>query len=148
VKCIIDRQVVLSRAPEGPLVSHIGPFARSPSEQRYTLGSIQQSTSRLSEQPVEGTRRSEESQHMNTRLPKVLATSFVMLTLLGAAVSARAQAPPKYALQRTRKPHKRHRKTRSPGKVNDTEDQFDPDSINLLLRDLQTGWLRRFDEAK
>jgi hypothetical protein len=34
------------------------------------------------------------------------------------------------------------------GKVNDTEDQFDPDSINLLLRDLQTGWLRRFDEAK
>jgi hypothetical protein len=106
VKCIIDRQVVLSRAPEGPLVSHIGPFARSPSEQRYTLGSIQQSTSRLSEQPVEGTRRSEESQHMNTRLPKVLATSFVMLTLLGAAVSARAQAPPKYALQRTRKPHK------------------------------------------
>jgi hypothetical protein len=91
VKCIIDRQVVLSRAPEGPLVSHIGPFARSPSEQRYTLGSIQQSTSRLSEQPVEGTRRSEESQHMNTRLPKVLATSFVMLTLLGAAVSARGK---------------------------------------------------------
>jgi hypothetical protein len=26
--------------------------------------------------------------------------------------------------------------------------QFDADSINFLLRDLQIGWLRRFDEAK
>ena len=52
------------------------------------------------------------------------------------------------SLQRTRKPRKRHRQTRSPGKVNHTEDQFDPDSINFLLRDLQTGWLRRFDESK
>jgi hypothetical protein len=34
------------------------------------------------------------------------------------------------------------------GKANDTEDQFDPDSVNFLLRDLQSGWLRRFDEAK
>jgi hypothetical protein len=30
----------------------------------------------------------------------------------------------------------------------DTKDQFDPDSVNFLLRDLQSGWLRRFDEAK
>ena len=28
------------------------------------------------------------------------------------------------------------------------EDQFDPDGVNFLLRDLQSGWLRRFDEAK
>jgi len=41
VKCIINNQVVLSRAPEGPLASHIGPFARSLSEQGYTLSSIQ-----------------------------------------------------------------------------------------------------------
>jgi integrase/recombinase XerD len=41
VKCIIDNQVVLSRAPEGPLASHIGPFARSMSEQGYALYSIQ-----------------------------------------------------------------------------------------------------------
>jgi len=40
VKCIIDNQVVLSRAPEGPLASHIGPFARSLSEQGYALYSI------------------------------------------------------------------------------------------------------------
>jgi hypothetical protein len=52
------------------------------------------------------------------------------------------------SLQRARKPRKRHRQTRSPGKVNHTEDQFDPDTINFLLRDLQTGWLRRFDESK
>jgi hypothetical protein len=25
---------------------------------------------------------------------------------------------------------------------------FDPDSVNSLLRDLQSGWLRRFDEVK
>jgi integrase/recombinase XerD len=42
VKCIIDCQVVLSRAPEGPLASHIGPFARSLSKQRYSLFSIHQ----------------------------------------------------------------------------------------------------------
>jgi integrase/recombinase XerD len=41
VKCIIDNQIVLSRAPEGPLASHIGPFARSLSEQGYSLNSIQ-----------------------------------------------------------------------------------------------------------
>jgi integrase/recombinase XerD len=41
VKCIIDKQVVLSRAPEGPLALHIGPFARSLSEQGYALYSIQ-----------------------------------------------------------------------------------------------------------
>ena len=40
MKCIIDCQVVLSRAPEGPLASHIGPFARSLSEQGYALDSI------------------------------------------------------------------------------------------------------------
>jgi integrase/recombinase XerD len=42
VKCIINNQVVLSRAPEGPLASHIGPFARSLSEQGYALNSIHQ----------------------------------------------------------------------------------------------------------
>jgi len=36
VKCIIDCQVVLSRAPEGPLASHIAPFARSLSKQGYS----------------------------------------------------------------------------------------------------------------
>jgi site-specific recombinase XerD len=40
MKCIIDNQIVLSRAPEGPLAAYIGPFARSLSEQGYTLGSI------------------------------------------------------------------------------------------------------------
>ena len=40
MKCIINNQVVLSRAPQGPLASHIGPFARSLSEQGYTLYSI------------------------------------------------------------------------------------------------------------
>lgn len=42
MKCIIDNQIVLSRAPEGPLALHIGPFARSLSEQGYALGSMQQ----------------------------------------------------------------------------------------------------------
>lgn len=42
MKCIIDCQVVLSRAPEGPLASHIGPFARSLSKQGYSLYSIHQ----------------------------------------------------------------------------------------------------------
>ena len=40
MKCIIDNQVVLSRAPEGPLAAQIGPFARSLSEQGYSLYSI------------------------------------------------------------------------------------------------------------
>jgi integrase/recombinase XerD len=40
VKYIIDNQVVLSRAPEGPLAAQIGPFARSLSEQGYSLYSI------------------------------------------------------------------------------------------------------------
>jgi len=40
VKCIIDNQVVLSRAPEGPLAVQIGPFARSLSEQGYSPYSI------------------------------------------------------------------------------------------------------------
>src|SRR6516165_9882478 len=40
VECIINNQVVLSRVPEGPLAAHIGPFARSLSEQGYTLNSI------------------------------------------------------------------------------------------------------------
>ena len=42
MKCMIDCQVVLSRAPEGPLASHIGPFARSLSKQGYSLYSIHQ----------------------------------------------------------------------------------------------------------
>ena len=41
MKFIINNQVVLSRAPEGPLATHIGPFARSLSEQGYSLYSIQ-----------------------------------------------------------------------------------------------------------
>jgi integrase/recombinase XerD len=40
VKCIIDNVVVLSRAPEGPLVAHIGPFAGSRSAQGYARDSI------------------------------------------------------------------------------------------------------------
>ena len=40
MKCIIDGQVVLLRAPEGPLAAHIGPFAGSLSEQGYALDSI------------------------------------------------------------------------------------------------------------
>ncbi len=39
MKCIIDNQIVLSRAPEGPLAAHIGPFARSLREQGYGLDS-------------------------------------------------------------------------------------------------------------
>ena len=42
MKCIIDCQVVLSRAPEGPLASHIGSFARSLSKQGYSRYSIHQ----------------------------------------------------------------------------------------------------------
>jgi hypothetical protein len=40
VKCVINNQVVLSRAPEGPLAAHIGSFARSVSEQGYAADSI------------------------------------------------------------------------------------------------------------
>jgi hypothetical protein len=43
------------------------------------------------------------------------------------------------SLRHTRKPDRRRQKTRLPGKANDTEDQFDPDSVNSLLRDLQSG---------
>jgi len=39
VKCIIDSEIVLSRAPEGPLAAHVGPFARSLREQGYALDS-------------------------------------------------------------------------------------------------------------
>ena len=56
--------------------------------------------------------------------------------------------PWRMSLRHTRKPGRRRQETRSPGKANDTEDQFDPDSVNSLLRDLQSGWLRRFDEVK
>lgn len=40
MKYVINNQVVLSRPPEGPLAAHIGTFAKSVSEQGYTLGSI------------------------------------------------------------------------------------------------------------
>ncbi|MGH8654195.1 MAG: site-specific integrase, partial [Gammaproteobacteria bacterium] len=40
MKCLINNQVVLSRAPEGPLAAHIGSFATSVSEQGYALDSI------------------------------------------------------------------------------------------------------------
>jgi len=40
VKCFIDHQVVLFRAPEGPLVDHVGPFAGSLQEQGYAPISI------------------------------------------------------------------------------------------------------------
>ncbi len=40
MKCIIDNQVVLSRAPEGPLAAHINSFARSVREQGYAMISI------------------------------------------------------------------------------------------------------------
>ena len=40
MKCIIDTQVVLSRAPEGPLVAQLGPFARSLREQGYARYTI------------------------------------------------------------------------------------------------------------
>jgi len=40
VKCIINNQVVLSRALEGPLAAHIGPFAQSQSAQGYARSSI------------------------------------------------------------------------------------------------------------
>src|SRR6266853_920027 len=40
MKCIINDQVVLSRPPEGPLAAQIGSFAKSVSEQGYSLLSI------------------------------------------------------------------------------------------------------------
>ena len=40
MKCVINNEVVLSRAPEGPLAAHIGAFAKSRSEQGYALDSI------------------------------------------------------------------------------------------------------------
>ena len=40
MKCIIDGQVVLLRAPEGPLAAYIKRFAGSLSEQGYAPDSI------------------------------------------------------------------------------------------------------------
>ena len=40
MKCIIDNQVVLARAPEGPLAAHIHSFAKSVREQGYAKHSI------------------------------------------------------------------------------------------------------------
>jgi integrase/recombinase XerD len=40
VKYIVDNQIILSRAPEGPLATHIEPFARSLREQGYARYSI------------------------------------------------------------------------------------------------------------
>jgi hypothetical protein len=40
VKCVIDNQVVLSRAPEGPLARYIGSFAESVRRQGYATHSI------------------------------------------------------------------------------------------------------------
>jgi len=40
MKCIIDRQVVLARVPEGPLAAHISLFAESVREQGYAKSSI------------------------------------------------------------------------------------------------------------
>jgi integrase/recombinase XerD len=42
LRYIINNQVVLSRAPDGPLVAHIGPFAQSQSVQGYARHSIHQ----------------------------------------------------------------------------------------------------------
>ncbi len=40
MKCVINRQVVLSQSPEGPLAGYIEPFAKSLSEQGYARYSI------------------------------------------------------------------------------------------------------------
>src|SRR6202049_1935454 len=40
MKCIINNQLVLSRPPEGPLAAQLGSFAKSVSEQGYSLLSI------------------------------------------------------------------------------------------------------------
>ena len=42
MKYIIDNRINLSRAPKGPLVTYIEPFARSLREQGYTLDSTHQ----------------------------------------------------------------------------------------------------------
>lgn len=39
MKCVINNEMVLSRAPEGPLATHIGAFAQSRSAQGYALDS-------------------------------------------------------------------------------------------------------------
>ena len=40
MKYVINNEVVLSRAPDGPVAAHIGAFARSQSTQGYTRSSI------------------------------------------------------------------------------------------------------------
>ena len=40
MKCIIDKQVILSQVPEGPLAAHIGAYMRSLREQGYAVRSI------------------------------------------------------------------------------------------------------------
>ena len=40
--CVINNQVILSRPPEGPLAAHIVSFAKSVSEQGYSLSSLKQ----------------------------------------------------------------------------------------------------------
>jgi integrase/recombinase XerD len=40
VRCFIDKQIVLSRMPDGPLAAYIGPFAESLREQGYSAVSI------------------------------------------------------------------------------------------------------------
>jgi hypothetical protein len=52
------------------------------------------------------------------------------------------------SVRRTRTPRRGQRKGRSLRKAKDPEDAFDLDSVNLLLRDRQSGWLRRFDEGQ
>lgn len=40
MKCVINNEVVLSRAPDGPVAAHIGAFAQSQSTQGYTRSSL------------------------------------------------------------------------------------------------------------
>ena len=40
MRYIIDKQLVLSRAPDGPLAAYLGPFAQWQSAQGYALGSV------------------------------------------------------------------------------------------------------------
>ena len=40
MKCVIDSNLILSRAPEGPVAAYIGPFAKSLREQGYARQSI------------------------------------------------------------------------------------------------------------
>lgn len=42
MRCIVNNQVVLSQAPDGPLVAHIGPFAQSQRAQGYARHSVHQ----------------------------------------------------------------------------------------------------------